>query len=164
MALLLAHGMKIIVQDGLDYRKATVAGLSFWLGVGFQGGHIFSDALGDGFLAALLGNGLTAGTMAAVGMTLFMELTGPRRRRLSAHLDESAIPKLDAFLRGFASERGWDEAATERLALVGEETLLSLLSDDAGGQNEGAAAYRNRARGWTRRGDRVRVGGGGRES
>ena len=58
MALLLTQGMKIIVQDGLDHRKATVAGLSFWLGVGFQGGHIFADALGDGFLSRAAGQRL----------------------------------------------------------------------------------------------------------
>ena len=32
------------------------------------------------------------------------------------------------FLRGFASKAGWDDASAKRLALVGEETLTSLLS------------------------------------
>ena len=130
LALLFVQGMRIIVQDGLDYRKATVAGVSFWLGVGFQNGVIFPELLGEGFLGALLGNGMTAGAIVAVSLMLFLELTGPRRRRLRARLDDEAIPKLDGFLRDFASRRGWDDAATERLALVGEETLHSLMSED----------------------------------
>ena len=36
IALLFVQGMKIIVQDGVDHRKAAVVGLSFWIGVGFQ--------------------------------------------------------------------------------------------------------------------------------
>ncbi len=130
LALLFVQGMKIVIQDGVDYRKATVVGVSFWIGVGFQSGAIFPDLLGAGFAAALLDNGMTAGAIVAVAMMLFLELTGPRRRRLRVRLDDEAIPKLDTFLRGFASRRGWDDAATERLALVGEETLHSLLADD----------------------------------
>ena len=130
LALLFVQGMKIVIQDGVDYRKATVVGVSFWIGAGFQSGAIFPDLLGAGFAAALLDNGMTAGAIVAVAMMLFLELTGPRRRRLRVRLDDEAIPKLDTFLRGFAARRGWDDAATERLALVGEETLHSLLDDD----------------------------------
>ena len=36
LALLFIQGMRIVVQDGIDYRKATVAGLGFWIGTGFQ--------------------------------------------------------------------------------------------------------------------------------
>ena len=55
LALLFVQGMRIIVHEGVDHRKATVTGLSFWLGVGFQSKLIFADALGDGFLGVLLG-------------------------------------------------------------------------------------------------------------
>ena len=55
LALLFVQGMRIIVQDGLDYRKATVAGVSFWLGVGFQNGVIFPELLGEGFLGRAAG-------------------------------------------------------------------------------------------------------------
>ena len=36
LGLLFVQGMKIIIQDGVDHRKAAVAGLAFWIGVGFQ--------------------------------------------------------------------------------------------------------------------------------
>ena len=60
--MLFAQGMKIVVQDGLDTRKAAVVGVSFWLGVGFQNDLIFADILG-GTLETLLGNGLTTGAL-----------------------------------------------------------------------------------------------------
>ena len=119
IALLFVQGMKIVIQDGIDHRKAAVAGVSFWLGTGFQNGWIFPDLLGDGFLSVLLGNGMTSGAMVAVGMTAFLELTGPRRKRLRAVLDMETLPKLMEFLRGFASNAKWDDASTKRLVLVG---------------------------------------------
>ena len=130
LGLLFVQGMKIIIQDGVDHRKAAVAGLAFWIGVGFQNKWIFPDLLGDGFLGVLLGNGMTSGALVAVIMMVFIELTSPRRRRLSVPLDSDALPKLSEFLSGFASKSGWDPASTDRLLLVGEETLTSLLSDE----------------------------------
>ena len=130
LGLLFVQGMKIIIQDGVDHRKAAVAGLAFWIGVGFQNKWIFPDLLGDGFLGVLLGNGMTSGALVAVIMMVFIELTSPRRRRLSVPLDSDALPKLGEFLGGFASKAGWDPASTDRLLLVGEETLTSLLSDE----------------------------------
>ena len=40
--------MRIVVQSGVDYRKATIAGTAFWVGVGFQNQVIFADHLGSG--------------------------------------------------------------------------------------------------------------------
>ena len=48
LGLLFVQGMKIIIQDGVDHRKAAVAGLAFWIGVGFQNQWIFPDLLGEG--------------------------------------------------------------------------------------------------------------------
>ncbi len=132
LGLLFVQGMKIIIQDGVDHRKAAVAGLAFWIGVGFQNQWIFPDLLGEGFLGVLLGNGMTSGALVAVIMMVFIELTSPRRRRLNIPLDSEALPRLGEFLHGFASRAGWDSASTDRLLLVGEETLTSLLSDEGG--------------------------------
>ncbi len=132
LGLLFVQGMKIVIQDGVDHRKAAVAGLAFWIGVGFQNQWIFPDLLGEGFLGVLLGNGMTSGALVAVIMMVFMELTSPRRRRLNVPLDSEALPRLSEFLRGFASSAGWDSASSDRLLLVGEETLTSLLSEEGG--------------------------------
>ena len=130
IALLFVQGMRIIIQDGLDHRKATVAGVSFWIGVGFQNGVIFPNLLGDGFLAILLGNGMTSGAIVAVLMMAFLELSQPRRRRLRVELDDDASQKVDDFLRGFASRIRWNPASADRLAAAGEETLAILSQED----------------------------------
>ena len=137
LALLFVQGMRIVVQDGVDHRKAAVTGLSFWLGVGFQNKLIFADALGDGFLGVLLGNGMTSGAIVAIVLMLFMELTTPRRKRLQVALDRAALPRMNEFLRGFAARARWNAASADRLALVGEETLLSMLSEEGGDSAEG---------------------------
>ena len=133
IALLFLQGMRIVIQDGLDYRKALIVGLAFWVGVGFQNQLVFPELLGDGFLGVLLGNGMTSGSLVAIVAMLFMEITAPRRKRLRVALETESLPQLTDFLRGFASSASWDEASQNRIVLVGEETLASLLedSDDA---------------------------------
>ena len=122
--------MRLVVQDGLNHRKAAVVGLSFWLGIGFQNRWIFPDVLGDGFVGVLLGNGMTAGTISAVLMVAFMDLTGSRRRRLRVPLEAAALPHVREFLGAFASRARWGETATERLTSAGEEALAVLLQED----------------------------------
>ena len=141
LGLLFVQGMKIVIQDGVDHRKAAVAGVAFWVGTGFQNQWIFADQLGDGFLSVLLGNGMTSGALVAIVMMLFMELTSARRRRLQVALDTESLPQLDEFLRGIAARAGWNDASTERLVLVGEETVSSLLAED-GNRPEGSGARR----------------------
>ncbi len=133
IALLFVQGLRIIVQDGLDHRKATVAGIAFWVGVGFQNGVIFPELLGEGFLGVLLGNGMTSGAIVAVGLMAFVEFSKPRRRRLRVPLDDDAPQQVDDFLRAFASRIQWSPDASNRLAAAGEETLaiLAQVYDDS---------------------------------
>ena len=133
LALLFVLGMRIVVQAGVDYRKATIAGVAFWVGVGFQNQVIFAEHLGE-WWGSLLGNGMTAGGLTAILLTVFMELTGPRARRIETALTVDALPDVIAFLREFASRRRWNADAVQRLCSAGEETLLSLV------QPEGQAA------------------------
>ena len=133
LSLLFVLGMRIVVQGGVDYRKATIAGVAFWVGVGFQNQVIFADHLGE-WWGSLLGNGMTAGGLTAIVLTLFMELTGPRSRRIETVLTVEALPQVIGFLREFASRRSWSEGAAQRLCSAGEETLLSLV------QPEGSSA------------------------
>ena len=130
LGMLFVQGMRIVIQDGVDHRKAVIVGLSFWFGTAFQNGWVFPELLGDGFLGVLLGNGMTSGAIVTVIMMVFMELTSLRRRRMTAALDIAALPELAEFLRGLASKAGWNAESTERLVLVGEETLSTLLSEE----------------------------------
>ena len=139
IGMLFVQGMKIVVGDGLDHRKAAVVGLSFWIGVGFQNQVIFADLLG-GTWGTLLGNGMTAGGIAAIALTAFMELTAPRRRRLEVALAAEALPEIDALLQECAARVGWGETAAERLRSAGEETLAILLQQ--AGEDEAAEVRR----------------------
>ncbi len=135
LALLFVVGMRVVVQDGVDYRKAMIAGIAFWIGVGFQAQAIFAEYLGE-WWGALLGNGMTAGGLTAILLTLFMELTAPRRQRIETVLTVEALPEITAFLEKFASRRGWNAEMTNRLCLSAEETLLILIQQGDGEQVE----------------------------
>ena len=134
MATLFVLGMRVVVEDGVDYRKGIVAGVGFWIGLGFQNELIFADALGA--WRGLLGNGMTSGGLAAILMTLFLELARPRSHRLRTALNADAYPAIDKFLTEFAAARGCGEKMTDRLRAVGEETLLTLIRQDEEGGGE----------------------------
>ena len=137
MGLLFVEGIRMVIRDGLDQRKALVVGVALSLGVGLQSQDVIADMLGRTW-GASLGNGLTVGVLAAVLMTLFIELTSPRHTRLETTLDMSALPRIDAFLLRLASGIGWNEASTQRLRAAGEETLSSLLQSGGDGRGDGA--------------------------
>ena len=144
MATLFVLGMKVIVEDGVDYRKGIVAGVGFWIGLGFQNQLIFADSLGA--FSGLLGNGMTSGGLAAILMTLFLELSRPGRQRVETGLSVDAFPAIDEFLGKFAASRGWTRAMSDRLRAVGEETLLTLIRKDEAGDAEPARQLRLVAR------------------
>ena len=139
VVLLFVQGMRIVIQDGIDHRKATVIGLSFWIGTGVQGKWIFPELLGEGFLGVLLSNGMTAGAIVAILLMVFLEITRPRRKRLQVALESGALPKIEQFLLGFASKGGWNDTSAERLTSAGEETLAILLQESGGAEAADAA-------------------------
>ena len=129
MAMLFVVGMKVVIQNGVDYRSGLVAGLAFWTGVGFQNGVIFPEYFAE-FAGGLLQNGMTAGGLVAISLSLLLELTATRRARIETEFDVSALPKIREFLADFASRSGWDAAMVLRLEAASEETLLTLIQKD----------------------------------
>ncbi|MXY50431.1 MAG: hypothetical protein F4Y38_14190 [Gemmatimonadetes bacterium] len=125
LAILFLIGMKLVVQDGIDYRKGLVVGVGFWIGVGFQNDAIYPALVAD-FAGGFLRNGMTSGGLAAILMTLFLELAAPRRYRMEAAFDLAALSKIRAFLEAFAIRQGWAKETTDRLVAASEETLLTL--------------------------------------
>ena len=138
IAMLFVVGMRIVVEEASDYRKGLIAGVSFWVGVGFQNGVIFPEYL-DGFAGGFLENGMTTGGLVAMVLTLFTEATQSRRQRLRADLAISELPRIREFLYGFATRHGWEAPMSHRLDAVAEETLLTLLDAE---QAEGDTAGR----------------------
>ncbi len=131
ISILFVLGARIAGHGGLDYRKALVIGLSFWIGFGFEHDLIFADQLG-GWAASILGNGMTAGGLTAIALTAFLEATGARRRRLEVRLDPVSVPRIGAFLGELAGRAQWTPEACGRLLAAGEEALLSLAGAEDG--------------------------------
>ena len=129
LSVLFVQSLQMVVSDGLDGRKSLALGVAFWLGLGFQNQMIFPELI-DGVWASLLGNGLTIGSVTVIALTLLLEVTGPRSRRLRVDFDEKSLPEIDEFLSGYAAKQGWNEASVDRLRSAGEEALLSMLHVD----------------------------------
>ena len=126
LSLLFVVGMKIVIADATDYRRGLIAGFSFWIGVGFQNNQIFPEYL-TGFAGGFLENGMTAGGLTAIVLTLFTEVTQARPQQLRCELATSALPQVRVFLGRFADRNGWNRAMSDRLDAVAEEALLTLI-------------------------------------
>ena len=133
IAVLFVLGTRIVVQDGMDYRKATIVGFSFWVGVGFQSGQISTEGLTP-FLQQLLANGMTSGGLTALLLTAFMELTGPRRVRMETILQVESLPNIQQFLEDFAGRKALGSETAGRLVHAAEETLLLLIGQTDDGE------------------------------
>ena len=144
LSLSFVRGMTEVVHGGIDHRKGLVAGVAFWVGVGCQNGMIFPELLAD-LAGGVLRNGVTAGGVVAIVMTLFIEATAPRRR-IETALDLVALPELRKFLGTFATRNGWGEKMVHRLDAASEETLLTLIEQDEGREKRGRRRLLLRAR------------------
>ncbi len=126
IAILFVLGLEMVAQDGIDYRKATIVGVSFWIGAGFQSGQIPSEIFGT-WVGTLLENGMTSGGLTAILLSGFLEWSGPRRRRMDTELDLEALPQIHGFLERFGTRAGLSNSTMGRVSLAAEETLLVLI-------------------------------------
>ena len=124
MALVFVQGLKLVVQDDIDYRKITVVGLAFCLGISVHNQAVFAEL--TQVWGGLLGNAMSVGGVSIILLTLIIKLTSPRRYSIITALDSRVLHRIKAFLSEHAERIGWSDVATERLFLIGEETLLSL--------------------------------------
>ena len=124
--MLFVEGAKTVFTGQLDQKKATITGVSMVLGLS---AGIFSGLI-EGITSQLVGNTIVVGGIAAIGMTLFSEISSFRVRKLRADLSHSSLPAVDDFLSQFADRHSWTEEGKERLRLVGEEVVLSLLEEE----------------------------------
>ena len=126
MGLLFMEGMRTVLQDGLNQQKVIIVGISLSIGIGLQTHNILAASLGSPWGVAF-GNSVIVGILAAVLISVVLELTGSRRRRMETELDISSLPRVNEFLRDLGSGVGWDPPSIERLCSAGEETLSSML-------------------------------------
>lgn len=133
LGLLFVAGMRLVIGDGMDYRKSLMVGTAFWIGTGFQHGVIFPDLLGP-WVGSLVGNGMTAGGITAVVLTVCLNLMSPESAVLKTRQGVGAPQEVSDFLKKVGSTHGWTETQTDRLILVGDEMAATLMAADADGE------------------------------
>ena len=79
MGLLFVEGIRTVLQDGFSQQKAIIVGLSLSIGIGLQTHNIFGDSLGSTW-GVTLGSSVVVGILAAVLMSMVLEITAPRRK------------------------------------------------------------------------------------
>ena len=126
MGLLFVEGIRSVQQDGFSQQKALIVGISLSIGVGLQTHNVLAGSLGDPWGLAL-GNSVVVSILAAVLMSMVVQITGHRRRTLETKLDISSLDEIEEFLRALGSRMGWSEASIVRLCSAGEETLSTML-------------------------------------
>ncbi len=129
LGLLFVAGMRLVIGDGMDYRKSLMVGTAFWIGAGFQHGVIFPDLLGP-WMGSLVGNGMTAGGVTAVVLTVCLNLMSPKSAVLKTRPGAGTAREISDFLGKVGSKYGWTETQTDRLILVGDEMAATLLAVD----------------------------------
>ena len=149
LAMLFIVGMRMVILEGGGPQNVLIAGIAFWVGIGFESGTIFPQVFSE-FAGGLLQNGMTAGGITVILLTLFMSLTEPRRGRIKVRYEPAAHLRVRQYLDVFAGAGGWSETMTSRLEEVVRETMRALFPGGAAGHNsprlvlsarkEGAAA------------------------
>ena len=132
LGLLFVAGMRLVIGDGMDYRKSLMVGTAFWIGTGFQHGVIFPDLLGP-WMGSLVGNGMTAGGITAVVLTVCLNLMSPKSAVLKTRLETDTLQEISEFLKKTATRYGWTEVQTDRLILVGDEMAATLMTANDSG-------------------------------
>ena len=128
ISMLFVTGMRIALQDGIDYRKGIVVGVAFWLGVGLQNKVIFPEFFSD-FAGGLLQNGMTSGGIVAILLMVVMNFADTKRHRVKLPFGLAALTQIREFLETFAAKNNWNEEVMNRLQVAAEETLLTMLEN-----------------------------------
>ena len=139
MVMLFVVGLREVMQEGLDYSTGLIVGVSFWIGVGFQAQVIFPDIMQD-FAGGLFQNGMVAGGLTAILLTLAVNLAQPRRGRFAGRAVAAELGTIQAFLAAFADRHNWGDAMKQRLAAAAEEALAAVLQSEATESKEGGTA------------------------
>ncbi len=126
IVLLFMHGLQVALEEGFTIDKALVIGLSLWLGIGFQDQKLFPELLPH-WASGLLGNGMVAGTLFAVLLTLLLRLKEGLATRLEVALEMQSLNSLRSFAHARVKSLQWDEASIQRVDLALEEALALLV-------------------------------------
>ena len=125
IAMLFILGMKIVIQDGINYRSGLICGISFWVGAGLQNGTIFPEFF-SGLAAGTFENGMVSGGLVAILLTVISEFSSKSRKRIQTRLDIASLAEMQSFIRTFSKGHSWSSDFTIRVEAAVEEALLIL--------------------------------------
>ena len=125
LVLLFRQGLRLVTSGGFDYEKGLIVCISFWVGLGFQYGAIFPDHLPE-WSRGVLDNGMASGGIVAMILTLLVSLK-ERGQHVVLKPSVRSLTQLRTVLDRAAERAGWDDVATNRLELAGEEAFQYLL-------------------------------------
>ena len=128
LSILFVVGMRIALKDGVDFRKCLIIGVSFWIGVGCQNQVVFPELL-SGFAGGILNNGMTAGGLTAILLSLLSMLSESRRKRISLPFSVEALTSIQDFLNDFVKRKKWEAGMSNRLHGAAEESLYAILNN-----------------------------------
>ena len=129
LVLLFRQGLRLVTSGGFDYEKGLIVCISFWVGLGFQYGAIFPDHLPE-WSRGVLDNGMASGGIVAMILTLLVSLK-ERGQHVVLKPSVRSLTQLRSVLDRAAERAGWDDVATNRLELAGEEAFQYLLERQA---------------------------------
>lgn len=130
IAMLFVLGMRIIVQDGIDYRTSLIVGCAFWVGTGLQQGVIFPEIIGN-FAGGILNSGMVGGGLVALILTAIVALTKGRRHHIQTPFSINALGSIQQYIEKVAHSYKWEETDILRVQTAAEEALLILIGDQA---------------------------------
>jgi len=136
IAMLFMLGMKIVVQDGINYRNGLICGISFWIGTGLQNRAIFPEFF-DGLAAGTFENGMVSGGLIAIILTILSEFTLKGRKRIQICLNAQSLPELQSFIQKFSLNHSWPPQFTLRVEAAVEEAFLILCSQTDKNEKDG---------------------------
>jgi NCS2 family nucleobase:cation symporter-2/xanthine permease XanP len=154
LVLLFGHGLHLVKQEELTAEVTFAVCLGFWIGTGFQGGHLFNELFPQ-WMQKFLSKGSASGGLIAVLIMIIFAFRQRSRDRLSLPLMLESIGLIKAVIDRFGKRIGWDQRARNSLLLAAEEGFLFLL-ENQGPMNdkEGDAQLHVRLR---RVGDEVEI-------
>jgi NCS2 family nucleobase:cation symporter-2/xanthine permease XanP len=130
IVLLFMHGIALVFDGGITYEKTLIAGIGFWLGVGFQQKVIYYDLM-NSWTATLLSNGMTSGTLAALLLTLLFGLKRGRRRKLKVPLDAGSFEQVQTWVSDLSRKGMLDSRTVRRLELAVEEAFALIFEHNS---------------------------------
>ncbi len=139
--LLFIHGIKLVTSEGLGFENSMIIGLGFWLGMGFQQQAIFHEYI-PGWLAPILNNGMTAGTMVTLILVWILNMGHGRKATLKTRFSTDELPKINDFIDRFAQKNKWNSRTMGRVQLAVEEIILGLSDTLSSAGNEALTKFR----------------------